>query len=178
MSCRYELYPPSRSLTRSPYMPCLRLCALSRSALALSPSLYLPISILSLSCCQYLTLSPPPLSPNWQQNVSHWQYSAGQAAHYLLGKGGAAQYLSPLTIFALLFAAIIHDAAHDGPLARSLARSRHDTTDKSQADRQTDTRTHTHDGPLARSLTDPRAHSHVYTRALIYALSLAHSLSH
>jgi hypothetical protein len=53
----------------------------------------------------------------YQDNEYHNSLHAAdvlQAAHFLLARGGAAQFLPPLAVFALLVSAMIHDAGHDG----------------------------------------------------------------
>ena len=53
----------------------------------------------------------------YQSNAYHSSTHASdvlQSVHFLLGAAGAAQYLPSLSIFALLVAAMIHDAGHDG----------------------------------------------------------------
>ena len=53
----------------------------------------------------------------YQDNEYHNSLHAAdvlQAVHFLLGRGGAAQYLPPLAVLALLLSAMIHDAGHDG----------------------------------------------------------------
>ena len=46
-------------------------------------------------------------------NVTH-ACDVLQTIHFMLGRGGAAAFLSELEIFALLLAAMFHDAGHDG----------------------------------------------------------------
>ena len=53
----------------------------------------------------------------YQDNEYHNSLHAAdvlQATHFLLARAGAARYLPPLAVFALLLSAMIHDAGHDG----------------------------------------------------------------